>query len=180
MNKAYNPRAHSLNNREVAERYGHTDISEGTGSNLFIEGRAVYSYGHHFPIAVKTDAKYNGRPIILWNSDGYSMTTAKHKSYIGGELGDYMRIEASTEALQSYINVIEYLGDMRGTLSDIDKELDARHDRYEEKRQRARTEASRQSWEHQRAEVVEMMQALEELVRHHISQPIQDISDLPL
>ena len=53
----------------------------GRGSNLFIEGDCIYSYGHHFIIAVR---RRDGENYIWYvcNTDRYSVTTARHKSTI--------------------------------------------------------------------------------------------------
>ena len=49
---------------------------KGTGSRMFIEGDTIYSYGHHFPIAKRTEWGY------LFNSDEYSSSTSAHKGYV--------------------------------------------------------------------------------------------------
>lgn len=51
------------------------------GFNMFYDGRTLYSYGSHFPIARITDVQLSdGRGVILFTSKGYSVSTAKHKS----------------------------------------------------------------------------------------------------
>lgn len=65
-------------NSEVAHRFA-TGIGERcTGSNMFFEGNVIYSYGHHFPMAVK----WNG--YLLYNDSRYSVSTAKHQGYVLG------------------------------------------------------------------------------------------------
>ena len=71
----------TLKNQDVADafNYGNSSIASKT---LFIEGNVVYSYGHHFPIAIKLeDGKF------LFNSDGYSHTTAVHKGRVMSAIG---------------------------------------------------------------------------------------------
>ena len=56
-----------------------------TGCNMFTEKNekgemVVYSYGYHFPIAIKKDWGF------IFNSDGYSSSTGKHKGIVGGVL----------------------------------------------------------------------------------------------
>ena len=46
------------------------------GNNMFFEGDAIYSYGHHFVIA----RKWNG--VILWNDTTYSNSTSKHQGHV--------------------------------------------------------------------------------------------------
>lgn len=168
-----------MNNRQVSKAFA-DGKTEGKGSNLFIDGRAIYSYGHHYPIACHTNAERNGRNIVLFNSDGYSHTTAKHKSYVRSELSSYEVIECDTDQLKSYIDVMEYLGDMRGVLSKIDIELQARHARIEEKRANARTDRSREQHDNELDRITEMMMTLDSLAAHHIKQPTQDLTGIPL
>ena len=74
-----------MNNRQVAEAFAQGK-REGTGSNLFIEGNTIYSYGYHFPIAIRIQGA-NGIEY-LWNSDKYSVTTSKHQRYVKDALGE--------------------------------------------------------------------------------------------
>lgn len=69
-----------MNNRQIAKDFANGE-TDGKGSNLFIEGDTIYSYGHHFPIA-KRYKTLLGEEITLFNSNDYSSTTASHKSYV--------------------------------------------------------------------------------------------------
>jgi hypothetical protein len=64
-----------MNNNQLAERFAHGHTS-GQGSNMFIEGETIYSYGYHFAIATRHDWGY------AINKNGYSVTTAKHKRHV--------------------------------------------------------------------------------------------------
>ena len=50
---------------------------------MFIEGDTIYSYGKHFPIALRL-----GNNIFLVNVDKYSSSTSKHQSYVIGAISD--------------------------------------------------------------------------------------------
>lgn len=69
-----------LNNREVCHRWANCTDQNNTGSNLFNEGRRLYSYGHHFLLAELFPHSSRG-DIALVNEQNYSSTTAKHKRY---------------------------------------------------------------------------------------------------
>ena len=56
---------------QLADLFVGTD-KEGTASNMFIEGRTIYSYGLHHPLAVKTPG------CFLINTSPYSITTSHH------------------------------------------------------------------------------------------------------
>ena len=65
-----------MRNRDLAERFI-SGADKGTGSNMFIDGDILYSYGYHFPIA-----KRLGSGMYLVNSESYSSSTATHQSYV--------------------------------------------------------------------------------------------------
>jgi len=69
-----------MNNREVCHAWANQTKPSAKGSNLFFEGDTIYSYGYHFPIAKIYHDPYK-EAVILFTSEGYSSTTAKHKSY---------------------------------------------------------------------------------------------------
>jgi len=69
-----------MKNDEVAKKFVDGDYDNYVdlkGSNLFIRGDAIYSYGTHFPIALRL--KNN---VFLINCQNYSRTTTVHKNYI--------------------------------------------------------------------------------------------------
>ena len=72
-----------VSNRKLAEMFA-GGARRGRGSNMFIEGDAIYSYGHHFPIAVRRgrNADYD----YDFNEDRYSHSTTVHKSRVRGVL----------------------------------------------------------------------------------------------
>jgi len=67
-----------MNNAELFHRWANRVKDHGKSGNVFYEGETLYSYGHHFPLAVLTSKKAGPveREIVLVNSRSYSMTTA--------------------------------------------------------------------------------------------------------
>lgn len=65
-----------MNNREVAHLWANQSRDRASGSHFYFEGDTIYSYGSHFPIA----RHYKG--AVLFTSGSYSVTTAKHKSFV--------------------------------------------------------------------------------------------------
>ncbi len=67
----------------VAHNWAHDTGRARRGFNMFWEGggagRVIYSYGHHFPIARFVEAR-DGAAVVLFTTDGYSVSTAKHKT----------------------------------------------------------------------------------------------------
>ncbi len=50
----------------------------GSASNLYIEDDVIYSYGHHFPLAIRQDWGQNVRYLI--NGDRNSVSTSTHQN----------------------------------------------------------------------------------------------------
>lgn len=62
---------------------------------------AVFSYGRHFPIAIKRQTV--NEPWIV-NSERYSVTTSKHQGKVAVGIGDVPRLPATTATLVSLLN----------------------------------------------------------------------------
>lgn len=56
------------------------DERGGKASNLFFEDGVLYSYGHHFPLAVPL--KRNDYEFFVVNGDNYSSSTAAHRNKV--------------------------------------------------------------------------------------------------
>lgn len=56
------------------------DERGGRASNLFFEDGVLYSYGHHFPLAVPL--KRNDYEFFVVNGDNYSSSTAAHRGKV--------------------------------------------------------------------------------------------------
>lgn len=72
-----------VNSREVAHLWAHQLQEHARTSNgsVSFQGKVIYSYGHHFPIAMFVrDAQ--GQEAILFTTRTYSKTTAKHIGYV--------------------------------------------------------------------------------------------------
>lgn len=50
--------------------------ASGSASNMFIEGPAIFSYGHHFPLALKGEWGLGLKYLV--NGDRYSSSTSQH------------------------------------------------------------------------------------------------------
>ena len=90
-----------MKNSQIAEFFVLRDLEkeqELNGSHFFIKGNTIYSYGFHFPIAVKL------KDGFLFNCDRYSITTAKHKGLVKRAIGSNFLIELNTAKLKEIIN----------------------------------------------------------------------------
>lgn len=80
------------NHTEVAHAWAHQTGKSRKGFNMFYEGRTIYSYGYHFPIATITEDA-SGRTVVLRNSAGYSVSTGKHKNYVASACSHMVSFE---------------------------------------------------------------------------------------
>ena len=71
---------------------------KGKSNRIFIEGNVIYSYGHHFPLAVRLKDCY------LLNSDKYSVTTSCHQNILRRLLNGFKVIEVNTETIKDIIS----------------------------------------------------------------------------
>ncbi len=62
---------------------------------------AVFSYGPHFPMAIK---RLTVDEPWLVNGGRYSVTTSKHQGKVAVGIGDAPRLSATTETLRSLLN----------------------------------------------------------------------------
>jgi hypothetical protein len=80
-------RYQGLTNSKVAEYFAKGE-TRGSSKRMFINEDTIYSYGYHFKIAIRVPEKLI--PIFgvkfIVNSNGYSNSTAKHKSNVTGAI----------------------------------------------------------------------------------------------
>ena len=60
-------------NDQIVEAFANETSRNIKVNSLFIEGNTIYSYGHHYPLAMHVT-----NDIVLINDTGYSPTTSKH------------------------------------------------------------------------------------------------------
>lgn len=82
------------NNETVVKAYLN-GADSGESGNVFFENGVIYSYGHHFPLAVNVDGFY------ICNGDRYSNTTSKHQSILFRAIPNAQRVEIPYSALCS-------------------------------------------------------------------------------
>ncbi len=71
----------SVSHQEVAQAF--VAGKKATGSRMFTNGEVIYSYGNHFPIAMRL---WGGS--YLFNDDRRSPSTSTHQSYVRQVIGD--------------------------------------------------------------------------------------------
>lgn len=86
-----------VSHKDVAEAFSHHKIIKG--SRMFSEGKTVYSYNYHFPIAY-----WISKNAVLFNTDKYSSSTSAHQTYVMSELVGIEIIECNTEEIKRAVN----------------------------------------------------------------------------
>jgi hypothetical protein len=86
-----------FNNSELAHIYANQRQQHGRNSNgsFYFEGKTIYSYGSHFPIA-KIIANESGDNCMLFTYRTYSNTTAKQISILRSATRQYKKIYCHT------------------------------------------------------------------------------------
>lgn len=87
-----------MRNMEVAESFYNNRFENCQGSNFFVQNEILYSYGHHFIVAMCLGDDY-----ILLNGDTYSPSTSTHQSYIRQVVPEHMQIIIPFSALRQAI-----------------------------------------------------------------------------
>jgi hypothetical protein len=93
-----------MNNSIVAKNWRQQTNKAKNGSSMYYEGRTIYSYGPHFPMAYITDSTYGGKTIILQNSNTYSNSTAKHLNHMRSQCFNDAIVTIPTDLLKRFID----------------------------------------------------------------------------
>lgn len=72
----------SLSNEQVCHLWAHQSRTYAKGYSILFNGPVIYSWGHHFPVAMLTQHPDTGAPLVLFNSARYSASTSKHQCYV--------------------------------------------------------------------------------------------------
>lgn len=91
----------AYSNREIAKAFANGETYARTNhGTMFIDGNIIYSYGRHYPIAVR-----NGPKVAYVNSDKFSATTSKQSGYVRSALigAGFELVEMPTSNLKAFI-----------------------------------------------------------------------------
>lgn len=89
-------------NEDVVKAYINKKVDYGRSGNIFFEGDVLYSYGKHFPMAVRKEDFY------VVNADKYSATTGKHQGILFSLIPNSERLEIPFSALCSMAGLSYY------------------------------------------------------------------------
>lgn len=84
-----------MNNKLLAKKFA-AGATSGTGSNLFIDGNTIYSYGYHFAVAKRT-----GDATANITTRRYSQSTARHVSLVRSALSSAGFILTETDSVNA-------------------------------------------------------------------------------
>lgn len=88
-----------FDNRQIAHVWAQQTQESGKtpNRNLFFEGKTIYSYGYHFPLA-----RFATDDIVLVNKDSYSVSTSKHQGYVRNAITHKQQLFVSTQVLKAF------------------------------------------------------------------------------
>lgn len=122
----------TLSNQTCADRYVSGIYKSGSSKHMFFAGDMINSWGHHFKIAERR--KIGNKEFYIFNKDGYSSSTARHKSCV------YWAIKQKSSLFSKPNPIILKIRD--ANLSQYQSQIfdnAAEMDRLKEKLKRART-----------------------------------------
>ena len=104
-----------FDNRQAAHVWAQQNQSSGRSSNgnLFFEGRTIYSYGYHFPLA-----SFITNDTVFINSDSYSVSTSKHQGYVRNAINHKNRLFVSTRVMKAFASEKEFGSSTKNALSE--------------------------------------------------------------
>jgi hypothetical protein len=99
-----------FNNSDPAHTYSNQSQQSGRNSSgsFYFDGKTIYSYGHHFPIA-KMVTNENGFESMLFTYRTYSNTTAKQISIVRNATRQYKKIYCHTPSANHSSNFSSWL-----------------------------------------------------------------------
>ncbi len=89
-----------LTQRKLAQDFIRGE-TEGRASHMFINNDTIYSYGRHFPIAVRIEDFE-----FVYNTEKYSMTTTRHQSIVATAIGNNIMWQAPDCIIDNIPNFI--------------------------------------------------------------------------
>lgn len=104
-----------FDNRQAAHVWAQQNQPSGRSNNgnMFFEGRTIYSYGYHFPMA----SFVTGDTVFI-NSDRYSSSTGKQQGYVSYAVNHKNRLYVSTRVIKSFAQEKEFGKATQKALSD--------------------------------------------------------------
>lgn len=150
-----------MNNKQVAQNWREQTKDNGHSLNMFFEQEVIYSYGYHFPMAYITKETYNGKTIVLQNSDRYSNTTARHLHHMRMEcIGDAI-VEMPTDLLKQFIKCLTYPMLTQEVKNEVRSYLEKELGATEKKLVKARKDWSKEMYQRDIDNYREQIRALE-------------------
>jgi hypothetical protein len=91
---------------EVIHCFAQQTQDEGRSSNVFFEGKKIYSYGHHYLLAEFITNPKNEQAIMI-NDTGYSATTSGHISAVRSATRHYRQFFICSTGPKKVLNQLE-------------------------------------------------------------------------
>lgn len=94
-----------FDNRQAAHIWAQQNQASGRSNNgnMFFEGKTIYSYGYHFPMA-----SFVTNDTVFINSDRYSVSTGKQQGYVAYAVNHKNRLYVSTRVIKAFVQEREF------------------------------------------------------------------------
>lgn len=123
--------------------------------SLYYENRVLYSYGSHYPLAIKLS-----HDQYLINCSGYSITTSHHTSNLWSAIRDHQAYQAPTMAMKSWVN-----GDYKSFVESCIEHYQDEASNWSEKKLKARRADTREEYKKAEIEALQEAAKAQELVK---------------
>lgn len=135
-----------VSNREVPHLWAHQTQESGRNSShsMYFEGKTIYSYGSHFPIATLVSGA-NGDTAVLFTTRRYSVTTSGHCSQVHRAIRHLptFNVELTSNMFRySTSGTSEWFAEWKGVL------VQSYHDRVKEQTEKVARAKSNQGWQY--------------------------------
>lgn len=131
-----------MNTDQVCTRFYEGKRTNGKANSVYFDGNTLYSYGTHFPMAVRV-----GKNLYAWNENRYSNTTSKHQSKAWDPTVLY--IPCDTQTMQEWDLVIRYGYETHKAKTDTLSYIHAKIQEAEDKKSRARLDHMKERWQNE-------------------------------
>lgn len=108
-------------NSMVAHVWAQQSQPEGRAANgnFYFDGPVIYSYGSHFHIARFTDARLDGRCVVLFCPTSRSISTSRHQSYVSRALAGLGHAVISCDHVTGWNNGYRHDENVRAMVTDF-------------------------------------------------------------
>lgn len=104
-------------NSEIAHLWAHQLPQPKTNGSLFYNGKTIYSYGYHFPIAKLLE---DNKTVLITNRT-YSVSTSKHQGYVSNAVSHLNKIYCNNPVEAHIDNIGAFIKEIKNEMEQLIK-----------------------------------------------------------